>query len=190
MGIEDVLGECDGKPCQRESRQNNFIKQLDQHQTVLVRVVRRLCAGDHDHSEDIIQETVLKGYCAYMEGHLDKDAGFRPWILKIALNTFYHHARSKKHVFQPLTDDLQAAQRECPEQVVINGIFDVPLEDAMRSLPSDQRLAVELVDVAELSYIEAAQAMDVPIGTVRSRLARARLALGLYLVQHGYESPK
>jgi RNA polymerase sigma-70 factor (ECF subfamily) len=70
---------------------------------------------------------------------------------------------------------LDRSAEETPESVVMSDIESENLSLALDQLPPDQRACIELVDLAECSYIEAAGILEVPVGTVRSRLSRARL---------------
>jgi RNA polymerase sigma-70 factor (ECF subfamily) len=137
---------------------------------VLYRVARRL-ARSADDAEDLVQQTLLnafKGWQRFDGRHL------RSWLIRILRNE--HAGRRKSDVFLDQTigleEDLSAtdapwdalAWRDHADRILIE----------LEALPEEYRLAVHLCDVEELSYQEAAEAMGVPLGTVRSRLFRGR----------------
>lgn len=154
-------------------------------QTAFATLVRRyqglvfaLCVrllGDRDAAEDITQEAFIRAYLS-----LDRFRGtnFRAWILRIAHNAALDHLRAaRRHPHLPLERAPEhPSQNEPALQVEQHGLV-AALEAALAALPTEQRAVVVLVDVEGLSYEEAADVLDVPVGTVKSRLARARVRL-------------
>jgi len=133
---------------------------------VLLRVARSITRHQHD-AEDLVQDTLLRAYRA-----IDRFDGSNPraWLLTILRNAHLNQARRRR----------PALLRE-PEQEHVARLLDGHLEAAIRTLPEKFRRAVELVDLAGLSYEEAAQVLDVPVGTVMSRVHRGRARLREHL---------
>lgn len=127
-------------------------------------------------SQDLVQETLLKAYKAYknFDGRYPK-----AWLLTILRNTFINNVRKKQAQLldnpdDPFNEINLSSNLETPEDIVIDPLFEERLEDSYNNLSPDYRQVVDLVDLDGLSYKEAAQKLDVPVGTVMSRLHRAR----------------
>lgn len=159
---------------------------LTQCETLLLGHARRLTKGNNDQAQDLVQEALVRGYEALLSGKfLD---GFKPcaWLSRILTNHFINEwRRSKKWDAGVTVETLTAGGETGPAATRAPGVeaeltqntLDESLAKALDSLPEALRMAVLLVDVQEYSYIEAAEALGVPVGTVRSRLSRARFAL-------------
>jgi RNA polymerase sigma-70 factor, ECF subfamily len=154
---------------------------------VLYRVARSLTRNDAD-AEDLVQDTLLRAYRA-----IDRFDGRYPraWLLTILRNANINRARKKQAI---LLDDPDATferteappgQAVQPEELVVGPVFDAVVEDAYRALPVPFRQVVDLVDLNGLAYAEAAEVLDIPVGTVMSRLHRARKRIRLHLAQNG-----
>jgi RNA polymerase sigma-70 factor (ECF subfamily) len=142
--------------------------------------------GEAGAAEDITQESFIKAFRSirYFRG-----GSFRGWLLKIVTNTTYDLLRrTMKYQLQPLfPEDDDGDELESPawlkdpsasvEETVEQNEEAQRLYQLMDELPDIYRSVLTLVDVYELGYWEAAQALDVPMGTVKSRLARARLQM-------------
>lgn len=155
----------------------------------LMRLALRLCRGDHDRAADHVQETLVRAYVAYAAGQFDEAASARPWLLRILTNIFIndHNRRRKWDApadFDTLTASgdtgpavTHAADSDMPGVRLLAETLDEELEMALARLSEGLRLCVVLVDIQGMDYAEAAAALGVPIGTVRSRLSRARMQL-------------
>lgn len=138
-------------------------------------------------AEDLVQDTLLRAYRAI--GRFDGRHP-RAWLLTILRNTQANRVRRRR---PSLLRDPEAGERllesqsahDSAEQVVVGEEFDATVEDAFSRLPSRFREVVELVDIDGLSYQEAADALGVPIGTVMSRLHRARQRIRTRLTAAG-----
>jgi RNA polymerase sigma-70 factor, ECF subfamily len=163
---------------------------------------RRLTKNPAD-AEDLVAEAVARAWRAH-ESLSDSNA-FRHWIHRILANTYASWWRSARvrPVEEPLTDEDSTEDRfslferlhqpfllwfSTPEQEFLNKLLREDLERAIDQLPETFRGAVVLADVQGLSYQEIAHALRIPIGTVRSRLARGRAALQKALWQHGVDA--
>ncbi len=129
-----------------------------------------------DLADDLVQTTAERAFAA--RSRFDPATRLDAWLFRILRNAWIDHARRVKT--QGVTIDIYDA----PETSVFDGVRHTEAilmlrktELAMAELPEDQREVMMLVCVEELSYREAAEVIGAPIGTVMSRLARARLAL-------------
>ena len=131
-------------------------------------------------AEDAVQECLDKAW-----RNLDRfkpDGEMRPWLFRILNNTCLDHlrarARRKNVPFDAETADRLGLQSEqdLPDATVANRQLGRQIEEEIAKLPPAHRAVVQLVIVEQLSYAEAAQALDLPVGTLRSRLSRARAA--------------
>jgi RNA polymerase sigma-70 factor, ECF subfamily len=164
-------------------------------------VARRLTRNDAD-AEDLVAETVARAWRAL--DTLESEAAFRAWMFRILHNTYVSDLR--RAGARPRTEPLDDADGEDqafslfeqmhqpfllwfgnPEQEFLDKLLREDLERALASLPEHHRVVVILSDLEELSYAEIAQVLAVPVGTVRSRLARARSALQKLLWQQADE---
>ncbi len=156
-------------------------------------VARRLTRNDAD-AEDLVAETVARAWRAL--DTLEHEAAFRGWIFRILNNAFLDDCRRRGA--RPQTESLECEEVDeeeaqfsifeqmhqpfllwfnNPEQEFLDKILREDLERALATLPEHHRVVVILSDLEEFSYGEIAEALEVPVGTVRSRLARARGAL-------------
>ena len=132
-------------------------------------------------AEDLVQETYLKAFRA--SAQFQRGTNLKAWLFTILHNTFRnmrrHDVRNPVEVNSE-TVELAADQRgdgQTPEQLLSRATLDSDLQGALDGLPDAFRQAVWLRDVEEFSYAEIAQIVDVPIGTVMSRISRGRRML-------------
>ena len=154
-----------------EAFERHVLPELD----VLLRVAMSLTRNAAD-AEDLVQDTLLRAY-----GAVERFDGRYPraWLLTIMRNAQVNRVRRRR---PELLRDPEAADRilegqdphDSAEQDALRDAFDARVEEALEDLPDEFKRVVRLVDLDGLSYQEAADAMDVPIGTVMSRLHRAR----------------
>ncbi len=132
--------------------------------------------GDAQAAEDSTQETF---FAAYRSIKSFRGGVFRGWLLRIASNQCYDALRQRqRHPADALPDEPFVVDASpSPDEAALSAETAAALERAIGQLPPDQRLCVLLVDVQGFDYDEAAQAMDVNLGTVKSRLSRARARL-------------
>lgn len=140
---------------------------------------------DHSEAQDVAQETFIKAYRALPR--FRGDSAFYTWLYRIAINTAKNFLVAKGRRL-PLTDvDAQDAEQfegeshlkeyETPEQLLQRDDVEKVVTEAIESLPDDLRTAITLREIEGLSYEDIAQAMSCPVGTVRSRIFRAREAI-------------
>lgn len=154
---------------------------------------RRFAVNDEETAKDLTQEAILRGYQAYdkFDGH-----NFKAWIMKILTNLYINNYRKIKREPETLSIDSEewladtVASPENMEENMLENILSEEVELALYQLPEEFRMAVVLSDIEDLSYQEIADVMGVPIGTVRSRIARGREMLRKLLydfaVKKGY----
>jgi len=144
---------------------------------------------DWSECQDIAQETFIRAYRAI--GSFRGDAQFYTWLHRIAVNTAKNHLVA--HSRRPPTDDVELEDAEffdsasglrdhdTPEQELMRQQMEQTVLRAVQALPEELRTAITLREVEGLSYEEIAARMDCPIGTVRSRIFRAREAIDVEL---------
>ena len=132
-------------------------------------------------AEDLVQDTYLKAFRA--SGQFERGTNLKAWLFTILHNTFRnmrrHDGRNPIEVDSEVVEQAAdvAAQDQTPEQLLTRATLDVDLQAALDALPDAFRQAVWLRDVEEFSYAEIARMIDVPIGTVMSRISRGRRML-------------
>lgn len=143
---------------------------------VLLRVARSL-TRDSTEAEDLVQDTLIRAFRG-IEGF---DGRYpRAWLLTILRNAHINRNRRRRPELMDDPDRVMAtvadtsSTGETPEGLVVSATFDAVVEDALGRLPPAFRQTIELVDIEGLSYAEAAGVLDIPIGTVMSRIHRAR----------------
>ena len=133
--------------------------------------------GNPDDAADLVQEVLLrvrKGLQGYTPG------SFEGWLWRITRNAFLDGVRKKqRRPTSPLPDDDRAVlgASPSPDEVLASVRLSDDVQAALLKLPMDFREAVVLCDVVGLTYDEIAEAVDVPVGTVRSRIHRGRKLL-------------
>jgi RNA polymerase sigma-70 factor (ECF subfamily) len=132
-------------------------------------------------AEDLVQDTYLK---AFRSAHqFERGTNLKAWLFTILHNTYRnmrrHDVRSPVDVDSEAIDRAAdaAASERTPEQLLTRATLDADLQGALDDLPEAFRQAVWLRDVEELSYAEIAAVLDVPMGTVMSRISRGRRML-------------
>lgn len=176
-----------------------FADQIDDLLPELYGRARRLCRH-RANAEDLVAEAVAAAWEA-LPSLEDRDA-FRAWIFRILNNAFVSSCRKAraKVEHEPLdtaADDFSLYERlhppillwwSSPEKDFLNRLLRADLERAIDGLPDVYREVVVLVDVQGLAYRDVSELLDIPIGTVRSRLARGRSRLQQALWEHGREA--
>ena len=140
-------------------------------------------------AEDLVQETYLKAYRGF--GGFTEGTNLKAWLYRILTNTYINSYRSKKrrpdeteldeaedlYLYRRLGGLEAVAAGRSAEDELMDYFTDQEVKDAIEALPDQFRIAVLLADVEGISYKEIAEIVDVPIGTVMSRLHRGRKAL-------------
>ncbi len=148
-------------------------------------------------AEDLVQETYLKAYRAF--NGFTEGTNLKAWLYRILTNTYINAYRAKKRRPEESDiDDLEnfylyrrlgglegASAGRSAEDEVLDHFTETEVKEAIEALPEQFRMAVLLGDVEGFSYKEIAEILDVPIGTVMSRLHRGRRALQKRLYEFG-----
>ena len=146
------------------------------HSARVYRLAYRLTGNKHE-AEDLTQDVfvrVFRSLADYTPGT------FEGWLHRITTNLFLDSVRRKARIrFEALPDDAErvAGRDRSPEQQVDDALFDPDIQAALDAMPADFRAAVVLCDIEGLSYDEIADALDIKLGTVRSRIHRGRALL-------------
>jgi RNA polymerase sigma-70 factor (ECF subfamily) len=155
------------------------------YQHKVVKLVTRYLRDPSD-AEDVAQEAFIKAYRALPQ--FRGDSAFYTWLYRIAINTAKNAIVSRdrspidfdldmQNIEESNSMQLRLADPETPESLLQTEEIRVTVNEAIESLPEDLRTAIVLRELEGLSYEDIAQAMDCPVGTVRSRIFRAREAI-------------
>lgn len=150
----------------------DFESQLRMELPVLYRVAKRLTRSAEE-AEDIVGQTM---YAAIKSKHTFDGMHLRSWLIRILRNEFNSTRRKASTRLEVVSEDVEAVSEPIWDQVAWKVDAETLLKE-LDQLSDEHRLIIQLCDVEEISYDEAADALDIPIGTVRSRLFRARMKL-------------
>jgi RNA polymerase sigma-70 factor (ECF subfamily) len=177
-----------------DERRASFEREAVVHLDTLYRVALRLTHNPAD-ADDLVQDAMLKAYRAWDQYQPGTNA--KGWLLTILRHAFINEYRRRKR--RPETTDVDAAEQvatlgdpreDDPQAAFFDRIVDDEVLRAIDTLPEAFRETIVLSDVEGLSYQEIAQVLEVPVGTVKSRLFRARQLLKAklyeYAVSMGY----
>lgn len=139
-----------------------------------------------ESAEDLVQETLVHAFQGF--SRFKRGTNLKAWLMRIMLNLFISQYRHQQRTvstvsLEGLLEELELAEEHAellldeavsPEEIVMSRVMDEEVVKALQKLPEPFREVVILCDLEGLSYAETAQALGIPIGTVRSRLSRAR----------------
>jgi RNA polymerase sigma-70 factor (ECF subfamily) len=167
---------------QEKSQAARFEEEVLPHLDAAYNLPRRLTRNDHD-AEDLVQEAYLRAFESF--GGYRGGAG-RAWLLTIVRNTCYTWLSQKgKHEATEFDEEIHspASDASNPETLLVESVDRQLLQQALEALPAEFREVLILRELEGLSYKEIADVTDLAIGTVMSRLARARKRLQQSLAQ-------
>jgi RNA polymerase sigma-70 factor, ECF subfamily len=170
-----------------------FTLLIEQYQATAQRLAQHILRTE-EAAADAVQDALIKVHRALPRFH---DGNFRSWLLRIVTNTCYDHLRSQKRRASLSLDEMNEQTgndlpiqdetvEDDPEAIVLQREGMSTLLVAIDELPEWHRSVVMLVDVTGYDYQEAADYLGLPLGTVKSRLSRARSALRDRLIECGY----
>lgn len=185
-------------PGTSDPKRRGFEEEALPHLDTVYRVALRL-SGSEAAAEDLTQETMLKAYRAWHQ--YERGTNARAWLLTILRHTFINEYRKAQRSGIPVDiGEIEAftvfreVQDTDPEGRFFDRLVDDQIIRAINDLPDEFRETLILSDVEGLPYVEIAKITDVPVGTVKSRLFRARQALQRvlydYAVEMGYIKEK
>ena len=143
-------------------------------------------------AEDLVQETYLRAYRGF-EG-FEEGTNLKAWLYRILTNTYINSYRAKEldevedlYLYRRIGGLEAAMAGRSAEDELLERFTDAEVKEALESLPENFRMAVLLADVEGFAYKEIAEILDIPIGTVMSRLHRGRKALQKQLYEFAVE---
>lgn len=145
----------------------------------LFRVAVRLCR-DYARAEDLVQEAYLQAWRSFHRFELGTN--LRAWLYKIMFNVYYSGRRQERLQLLPVEETIAETIAYDPPTPM--NLTDEEVLAALERLPRDFQIPVVLADIEELSYREIAEALDIPLGTVMSRLHRGRKLLRMELAHY------
>lgn len=157
---------------------------VGKYQSRIITLISRY-VKDPSQSLDVAQETFVKAYkgLARFRG----DSAFYTWLYRIAINTAKNHLVAEGRRIPDSSIDVQDAEQyadyhelkdsSTPESMLLSEEIKLTVSSAIKHLPEDLKIAITLRELEGMSYEAIAEAMDCPIGTVRSRIFRAREAI-------------
>ncbi|MFT6396426.1 MAG: RNA polymerase sigma-70 factor (ECF subfamily) [Bradymonadia bacterium] len=188
------------KKPRKNELETRFSEEAMIHADALFGAAMRMTKSRRD-AEDLVQDTLMKAFQHFHK--YQQGTNCKAWLFKILTNTFINRYRKKQRDRVFLIDDTNSrplaeriavrpsseleTRKETPKQN-ISRLFGDEVGVALRNVPVDFRMAVMLSDVYEFSYKECAEILDVPIGTVMSRLYRGRRLLRAQLAEYAVET--
>ncbi len=182
-----------------DNRRTAYKEVIGRHEAHLLRASRRMCGGQEDRAQDLVQDALIRGYEAFIDGRFQPGTNERAWLLRILTNLFINDYQKRNkwesgvdidHITPAEAKQSSngiASDGDVPHLALMANVMDESLENALAGLSDEQRACVVLVDIEGAEYKDAAAALDIPIGTVRSRLARARLQLHALLYNYAQD---
>ncbi len=172
-------------------KRKEFEREALVHLDTLFNVALRL-TGDKSDAEDLVQDTVLKAYRAWDK--YEPGTNCRAWLVTIMRNTFINKFRRESRrpgtvQYDSVEDTsvFEAVQDRDPEGSFFRFIVDAEVKQAIQDLPEEFRIPLVLSDIEGMSYAEIARVLEVPVGTVKSRLFRGRRRLQQRLYEYALE---
>jgi len=154
------------------------------YQHRIIQLVNRY-VKDPSEAQDVAQEAFIKAYRAL--GNFRGDSAFYTWLYRIAINTAKNYLVSRSRRYSDYQIDIQDAEQmenapqlkamETPEYLLLNDEIVKVIKAAIEKLPEEMKVAIMLREFEGMSYEDIAQTMECPVGTVRSRIFRAREAI-------------
>lgn len=176
---------------QQDKKQKEFLDEAIPHMNLLYNFARHL-TGNEEDANDLLQDTYLKAYRFWDK--YEKGTNIRAWLFRIMKNSYINKYR--KNSKEPESVDFgeieefytSVQEEEAIEdnlaKKIFNNLFEDEVQKAIDELPTDFKTVIILCDIEGFTYEEIAEFLDIPIGTVRSRLHRARKVLQKNLINY------
>ncbi len=175
MAIVQAINETELVTRAQNGERNAFNELIRIYSQGVMNVIYRMC-GDAQIAEDAAQETFIQAWLHLSSYRLQ--TSLRSWLYRIAVNAATDILRKEKHILPNALEDLQLKDPQPgPEAVLSQEERTALVKKAVLSLPDASRAVLVLREYEEMSYHEIADALDIPIGTVMSRLNYARKLL-------------
>jgi RNA polymerase sigma-70 factor (ECF subfamily) len=187
-----VFGKSEAKRTKREF-ETSCLEHLDALYSNAVKLTR-----DKSEAEELVQDTYLK---ALKSAHkFEWGTNLKAWLFRIQINSFINNYRRKGHehryqeraatepIYEQILDSEARNYAADPEAHAFSKFFKQDLDKAMECLPDDYRTVITLADMEDFTYSEIAKMVGCPIGTVMSRLYRARRLLQRELIDYAVEA--
>jgi RNA polymerase sigma-70 factor (ECF subfamily) len=151
-------------------------KLIDEYKDAIFNLLYRM-TSNYDDSLDLMQETFINAYRSLP--NFRKESSYKTWLFKIAYNLALRHKKKWKFWKFNKSINLTDLQSNCSNQEdsISNSQLYENIQIAISKLPADQKAIILLREIEELSYDEIAKIVNIPVGTVKSRLSRARSLL-------------
>jgi RNA polymerase sigma-70 factor (ECF subfamily) len=197
LSADQALAEL--SPAEKAQRDKEFETELMPHIRSLYHFAYRL-TGDEENANDLVQDTYLKAYRFF--NSYEKGSNAKAWLFRILKNSFINNYRKTskepgKVDYEEAETYLNTGKSQYSDSIdlrdkLFRGLVGDEITQALSRLPVDFRTVIILCDIEEFTYEEIAKIVDIPIGTVRSRLHRARKMLREmlldYAVSMGYDT--
>lgn len=181
------------------AKQSDFEREALPHMNALYSFALRLCRNRED-ANDLVQETFMKGFRFFDK--FERGTNCKAWLFRILKNTYINQYRKDKRepdiveydVIEEFYDLIRSDSSDSTDlqKKIFDNLLDDEVSTALESLPETFRTAIILCDLEGMTYEEIAEIIECPIGTVRSRLHRARKMLAsqllVYAKQRGYDT--
>ena len=158
-----------------------FDQLVKKYQSPVRRFFLNLTCGDSELSDDLAQDTFIKAYTNLSSFH--NLSSFSTWLYRIAYNVFYDFMRSRK-CSEEYSSDVLDQDYELPSETLTRNI---DIYRAMQILKPEERAIIQLFYLEDLSLNKVSEIMNMPSGTVKSHLSRARQRLNVYLDKEDYK---
>jgi RNA polymerase sigma-70 factor (ECF subfamily) len=169
------------------ARSRHFETKLEASRCRLWRLAQSWCRN-RALADDLVQDTLTKALSRHSQ--LRDQEAMHAWLCSILANSWHDHLRGGKEVLDiDSIEENELASAGCPEEDCLQNEIVQRVRAAVGKLPAGQREVITLVDLEEFSYAEVAEILGVPIGTVMSRLSRARAALRTVLCEQTSVEP-
>lgn len=180
------------KDVRKSQRRAQFENEALPHLDELLSLASRLTGGDESRAEDLVQATCLRAFERWEQYETGTDC--RAWLMTILRTTFVNDYHSRRRKPTPVDYDdvaersvFEGRSPDDPEARFFENVIDDRIEEAIDALPEEFRLPLVLSDLQGLRYREISEELGVPVGTVKSRLYRARHRLQVELRDYAIE---
>lgn len=156
-------------------KKRKFTKLIKEYLDSMYQLAYMRC-GNKELAEDLVQEASIKAYKSYLDKNEREITNPKGWLYRILINTHIDFTRKKQQNLLDISE-FDISYYENKSKDIDSSIFFKDLKEALKTLDPEQRVVIYLCDVNEYSYKEIAEVLDIPLGTVMSRLHRARQSL-------------